>query len=183
MADKWAVFREAVRHSLECWPALHIAKQQRLGGDNVVEKLEWLLEMIVQVFHSNDHVYPDELEDYISECLYNEFDMMVQDGTTQKLVETICRYSDLCVSGRMAEVIEELRVPPPTIPNIVSQVNPDDNGSEDESDKQSASAHNSLVNATAMETDQSAPMETENASNDDGWEVVKKSRKKNNKTS
>ncbi len=53
MADKWLVFSAAVRHTFEGWPALHIAKQQRMGGNHVAEKLEWLLEVTVQVFRDN----------------------------------------------------------------------------------------------------------------------------------
>ena len=32
-----------------------------------------------------DTVYPDELEEYVSECLYNEFDIIVEDGTCPKV--------------------------------------------------------------------------------------------------
>ena len=53
MADRWTVFSHAVKYCLEGWPALHIAHQQGFGGDNFREKLEWLLDVIVQVFKDN----------------------------------------------------------------------------------------------------------------------------------
>ena len=53
MADRWTVFSSAVKHALEGWPALHIAQQQGFGGDNFREKLEWLLDVIIQVFQDN----------------------------------------------------------------------------------------------------------------------------------
>ena len=53
MADRWTVFYSAVQHSLNGWPALHIAQQQGFGGEKFREKLEWLLEVIVQIFQDN----------------------------------------------------------------------------------------------------------------------------------
>ena len=53
MADRWSLFSSAVKHSLEGWPALHIAQQQGFGGDYFRDKLDWLLDVIVQIFQDN----------------------------------------------------------------------------------------------------------------------------------
>lgn len=57
MADRWSIFSAAVKHCLEGWPALHIAQQQGFGGDNFKDKLDWLLEVIVQIFHDNGSLF------------------------------------------------------------------------------------------------------------------------------
>ena len=46
-----------------------------------------------------------------------------------QLVEKICRYNNQCQSGKIATVIEELRVPPPSCPVAVHQVVDDENES------------------------------------------------------
>lgn len=53
MANRWTVFEASVRHVLQGWPALSIAQQQGFGGSRVSEKLEWLLDVIVQIFRDN----------------------------------------------------------------------------------------------------------------------------------
>eukprot|EP00795_Rhopilema_esculentum_P000562 gene562-10249_t len=183
MADRWSVFHAAVKHSLDGWPALHIAQQQGFGGNNFREKIDWLLDVIVQIFKDNGHVYPDELEEYLSECMFNEFDIIVDDGTCPKVVEKICNFSQLCESGQFSKVLDQLRVPPPTFPSVsvaaASHDASDDDVQEDEKATETGTDNNcteNQENTESMDVDDAPQMD---GGDNDGWEVVKRSKQRN----
>lgn len=108
------VLPRAVGFVLDNWTVLQLAIQHGFGGIDSRDKLKWLKDVIVQVLNDNrkyfgvinsptcdsfsyvslplkinlcvsDKVEYDELEDYISEILYNEFNTIVEDGSLVKV--------------------------------------------------------------------------------------------------
>jgi len=175
------VFVLAVQETLKNWQILRIAKQQGFGGRNVNEKEDWLCTSVVQIFQDNDSVYPEELGDFISEALFNEFDTVVEDGSLDKICQTLCRYYSSCKSGDSEQVVQSVRqmVAAATASSNV-QVHKVENLSDDEDDDKANTSENNLHAQimqepcdSAMDTDDKPPKVDE-----DGWEVVSRSKKK-----
>ena len=61
MADPLHVFSEAVRFVMENWPALKLAVEQGFGGAESLDKANWLIEAVIQIFHENG-LYSLELQ-------------------------------------------------------------------------------------------------------------------------
>ncbi|KAI1295472.1 Pre-rRNA-processing protein TSR2 -like protein [Halotydeus destructor] len=99
------VFLSAVRLSLSEWPALQLAIEQGMGGDQAREKESWMAEVICDYFNDNrgtiDH---GDLEEYIEEIVDNEFETVVHDGSLTRLVHVLCYYRSLCKDEKVAEL-------------------------------------------------------------------------------
>lgn len=169
-------FSVAVAESLRNWTVLSIAKQHGCGGRNAVEKEEWLSSSIVQIFHDNDLVYPDEIADFVSEALFNEFDTIVEDGSLLELCKKLCSYYQLCKNNKVEEVqvaIETLISSSRPLPSVtVYNDEEDDNDEELQKKSEDSNSRREELQSNGI-SDQAMDVEE-----DDGWEVVRRSKKK-----
>merc|ERR1712212_1113863 len=169
------IFTKSVHQVLEHWPVLLIARQQGFGGQYSKEKLQWLSDAVVQIFNDNDKVESDELEDFISEAIFNEFDTIADDGSLPGLSTQLCKYYDLCRLGNCEQVMNDVNMMiSVTSTNIpIKKV---EHLSEDEDED--INSNSFVEKGTDMEV---VGMETEERQpkvDADGWEVVTRSRKK-----
>nr|AAH92688.1 Dt1p1a10l protein [Danio rerio]AAI65180.1 Dt1p1a10l protein [Danio rerio] len=102
------VFSEAVRAVLETWPVLQIAVDNGFGGAFSQQKAEWMVDALQQYFTDNGDLQQDEVEDFISELMNNEFNTVVDDGSLPQVAQQVCGMFQQCEQGRLAEVREQI---------------------------------------------------------------------------
>ncbi|KAK2563059.1 Pre-rRNA-processing protein TSR2-like protein [Acropora cervicornis] len=92
-------------------------------------------------FDKNYTIENYELEDYIAEILFGEFNTMADDGSLPKVVEKLCRYHGLWKEGKTQQIQQEISSTPKTkLPQFakqetgrdVSDASDGDSGSETE---------------------------------------------------
>ncbi|CAM4718649.1 hypothetical protein PO909_018733 [Leuciscus waleckii] len=176
------LFSEAVRAVLETWPVLQIAVDNGFGGAYSQQKAEWMVDALQQYFNDNDELLQDEVEDFISHLMNNEFDTMVDDGSLPQVAQKVCVMFQQCQQGKLTDVREQInqlilkksagraKATPAKTPD-------DDDDHDDECEDEEAmdcdgGAAGASVNSTAvMELPQDTSQE-EQEEQEDGWTLV-----------
>ncbi|XP_048065227.1 pre-rRNA-processing protein TSR2 homolog [Megalobrama amblycephala] len=172
------LFSEAVRAVLETWPVLQIAVDNGFGGAYSQQKAEWMVDALQQYFIDNDELQQDEVEDFISELMNNEFDTVVDDGSLPQVAQKVCEMFQQCQQGKLTEVREQInqlnekksagraKATPAKTPD-------DDDECEDEEAMEcDGGAEGPSVNGAAVK--EQLPPATSHEEQDDGWTVVRR---------
>lgn len=189
MQNSEAVFTDCIHKIIKNWQVLVIVNQQGFGGSMMAEKMEWLCDSVVQIFKDNANVYPDEVADFISEVIFNEFDTIADDGSLPKLSLQLCDVYKKCKSGQSEVVFAEVQQMIANTSHIPVVQKSNDQGdascSEDDEAPELAPASASNGSAamesdcmSAPEADTSGADAVEYMEEEEGWDVVKRSKKK-----
>ncbi|XP_068702998.1 pre-rRNA-processing protein TSR2 homolog [Montipora foliosa] len=132
------ILYDSVRFILSNWTALQLAVEHGFGGADGREKAEWLVSVVDQVLRENDTIEVYELEDYIGEILFNEFNTMAEDGSLHQVVQNLCDYHRLWKEGNVEQIRQQISSPVvKQLPKFVKEEasengsDPSDNDSED----------------------------------------------------
>ncbi|XP_051525173.1 pre-rRNA-processing protein TSR2 homolog [Myxocyprinus asiaticus] len=171
------LFIAAIRAVLETWPVLQIAVDNGFGGAYSQQKAEWMVDALQQYFNDNDDLQQDEVEDFISELMNNEFDTVVDDGSLPQVAQKVCLMYQQCQQGELAEVREQISLLAQKKSAGRAKVTPADDD-EEESENEEAmecdgAGEGPSVNSTAV-MEKPPPQATSNEEEDDGWTVVRK---------
>ncbi|XP_051758499.1 pre-rRNA-processing protein TSR2 homolog [Ctenopharyngodon idella] len=173
------LFSEAVRAVLETWPVLQIAVDNGFGGAYSQQKAEWMVDALQQYFIDNDELQQDEVEDFISELMNNEFDTVVDDGSLPQVAQKVCVMFQQCQQGKLTEVREQInqlvekksagraKATPAKTPD-----DDDDECEDEEAMECDGGAEGPSVNGAAVK--EQLPPATSHEEQDDGWTVVRR---------
>lgn len=85
---KW---RTCVDRLLRSWTGFQLAITMQSGGPNTYEKSQWFLQELCDfVLHQKD-LEEDELADWINQILYNDFDLVLEDESTDWIAESLIK--------------------------------------------------------------------------------------------
>ena len=167
------VFSSAVDQSLKEWKSFQLCVEQGMGGQYTAEKLVWMTDTIVDFFTNNKDLELDEVIDFVSEIIDNEFDTIIEDGSLDIFATNVCKYYQLCSSGRLQEVVDkltEIRDRNERLGVCASQAN--DNQTSVESQMKS-------LNITNGSEEQSQTSQVpQDMEEDDGWTRVQRKHRK-----
>lgn len=102
------LFLVAIRESLSNWTSFQLAIKHGMGGNEANEKQLWLSQVLMQIFHDNKDLSPDEVADVVAEVINNEFDTIIEDGSLDILAHSLCNYYKLCRDGHEDQVNKKL---------------------------------------------------------------------------
>ena len=88
MAEPPSLFHRSIAHALSSWPALATCVRMGAGGRESAEKAEWLIGATEQWMTENQGIEPEELAEFYQDVLWNEFDMVVDDGSLSESFES-----------------------------------------------------------------------------------------------
>uniref|UniRef100_T1IK88 Pre-rRNA-processing protein TSR2 homolog n=1 Tax=Strigamia maritima TaxID=126957 RepID=T1IK88_STRMM len=162
-------FLTAVERVIANWEGLKGAVEQGIGQPHALEKVKWLTEVLDEFFKANDNLYPDEVEDFIADILNNEFDIIVKDGSIVEISQTLCLLFKLYSTKQTAEFESKVS----SFPISSFSVWKCDSHYQDLEDDISDNFCHTSQSITQTENNQ---MEIEEE--DDGWRVVRNSRKR-----
>ncbi|KAI5610504.1 pre-rRNA-processing protein TSR2-like [Silurus asotus] len=171
------VFSEAVRAVLETWPVLQIAVDNGFGGLYSRQKADWMADAVQQYFHDNSDLEQDEVEDFLSELMNNEFDTVVDDGSLPQVAQKVCEMFQQCKQGNLAEVKQQIRtlVQKKTSgrAKATPMKPPTEENSEDDDNEESMECDESGSSAAVKQQQPSSSVPTQEEEKDeDGWTVV-----------
>merc|ERR550534_1098212 len=153
--NSYDLFLRSVRESLQHWPVLRIARQQGFGGQQACEKEQWLCDSVVQIFTDNAEVHADELSDFISEAIFNEFNTIAEDGSLPQLSENLCYFYRSCKANDCQPVLNALNKMKTLVQNNaninvqkVDNLNEVDEDDEDEDMDSSTTTNGQHMNGT-----------------------------------
>ncbi|XP_051509509.1 pre-rRNA-processing protein TSR2 homolog [Myxocyprinus asiaticus] len=169
------LFVEAVGAVLETWPVLQIAVDNGFGGAHSQQKANWMVDVLQQYFNDNVDLQQNEVEDFISDLMNNEFDTMVEDGSLPQVAQKVCVMYQQCQQGKLTEVrdqVSELALKKIAGRAKVTPADDDDEKREVEEAMECdvVGEGPSVISAAAMV--KPPPQATSNEEEDDGWTVV-----------
>ncbi|KAI4872271.1 hypothetical protein NFI96_027700, partial [Prochilodus magdalenae] len=175
------LFREGVSAVLDTWPVLQIAVDNGFGGAYSQQKAEWMVDAVQQYFHDNNDLEQDEVEDFLSDLMNNEFDTVVDDGSLPQVAQKVRVMFQQCQQGKVAEVREHInqleqkraagraKVTPVKTPTEEEEESEDD---EESMECDEAGAGASVSSAAVKDKQPSSSTAAEEE--DDGWTVVRR---------
>ncbi|XP_073765218.1 pre-rRNA-processing protein TSR2 homolog isoform X1 [Danio rerio] len=170
------VFSEAVRAVLETWPVLQIAVDNGFGGAFSQQKAEWMVDALQQYFTDNGDLQQDEVEDFISELMNNEFNTVVDDGSLPQVAQQVCGMFQQCEQGRLAEVREQIlklkqkKTSSGRAKATPAQTPQDDDDDDDEEEAMDCEGGSAVASVSSTAVNDLHHEEEE----DDGWTVVRR---------
>ena len=90
-------FRTSVDAILKNWTALQLAVSQGAAGHHTSAIAEWMIDAVVQWFGENENLEPYEVTEFLETILNQEFNLVVDDGSTDEIGTTICDFYQLCI--------------------------------------------------------------------------------------
>ncbi|KAM3872296.1 pre-rRNA-processing protein TSR2 homolog [Diretmus argenteus] len=174
-------FREAVRAVLGTWPVLQIAVDNGFGGVYGQQKADWLADVVQQYFYDNADLQQDEVEDYITDLMDQEFNTVVDDGSLPQLSSQLCQLFAQYQQG----ALEQLRQTVNTLTKKTDRAKvtaastaADEEESEEEAEAMECSSSSpsasSASSLSASSASQTRPEHPPPSQDEDGWTVVRK---------
>ncbi|CAF1230411.1 unnamed protein product [Rotaria sordida] len=132
-----------IRSVFSRWTALQISVSHSMGGPESQVKYEAFIEAFGQYLARNVRpsitisALEQDIQEYLDEILDEEFNTVLEDGSSNELAKLFIRYIQLIQEGKLVDVQEELQLQQSTTPAIQMSVrneNENDSSSSSEDD-------------------------------------------------
>ena len=155
-----------IRSVFSRWTGLQLAVMHSMGGPESEAKYEAFIEAFGDYLTRNIRSslgVENEIQEYLDEVLDEEFNTVLDDGSSLELAQLFVRYINLILQGKLCEVEQELQLQQSiTAPVQMSIRNENDDDSS--SDESSEEEKEDKPKRQSMETDE------------DGWTTVHRKR-------
>ena len=169
------------------WTALQLAVAHSMGGSESEAKYHAFIDAFAQYLNRN--IRPSlsissmeqDIQEYLDEILDEEFNTILDDGSSQELAQLFLRYMQLIHQGKLADVQQELQVQHAnTTPALQMSVRNADGDDDDDDDESSSDDEEDNPIDNEMREEQEQPStSTSNESksqamdiDDEGWTTV-----------
>ncbi|UJR25935.1 hypothetical protein I4U23_007283 [Adineta vaga] len=168
-----------IRSVFSRWTALQLAVNHCMGGSNSEAKYEAFIEAFCR--HLIRNVRPtlsissmeQDVQEYLDEVLDEEFNTVLDDGSSTELAQLFVRYIQLIHQGKLADVQHELQVQQATVPAVQMSVrNQTEDGSSSESDDDDDDNDNHNDNDMREESESNESKSQAMDVDEDGWTTV-----------
>ncbi|XP_072343979.1 pre-rRNA-processing protein TSR2 homolog isoform X2 [Scyliorhinus torazame] len=163
-----------------------VAVENGFGGAHSQQKADWMVNAVAQYFYDNVDLETEEVEELLTDMVYNEFDTVVEDGSLPEVALQIWTFFGLCRRGQEAEVrgrigelaqrkangkVNAVQGESPAVEGDSSE-----EGDDDEAEAMDCGPHG--PNSEPSPLQQPGPSTTaEEPPPQDGWTVVRRKRK------
>jgi pre-rRNA-processing protein TSR2 len=160
-----------IRSVFSRWTALQLAVSHSMGGLESEAKYEAFIEAFAQYLKRN--IQPSissmegDIQEYLDEILDEEFNTVLDDGSSTELAQLFIRYIQLIQQGKLADVQQELQLQHSMTPAIQMSVR---NKNEDESSSSSGDDEdeNEMREEQSTNESKSQAMDVD----EEGWTTV-----------
>jgi hypothetical protein len=153
-------FQDAVSALFQNWTALQLAVEQGAAGPESAAIAQWMVQATVQWFAENKNLECYEVEDFLSDIVNAEFNVLIDDGSLPDISQKVCEFYALSQKSDTSEFLKRLQALPQKCDLSRCKV---ENPSEDQPE------------ASTMEVDQD--IEQPEKADPDGWTVVTRKKK------
>jgi pre-rRNA-processing protein TSR2 len=156
-----------IRSIFSRWTALQLAVTHSMGGSESEIKYEAFIgafgEYLTRNIRSSSiSVDESDIQEYLDEILDEEFNTVLDDGSSHELAQLFVRYIHLILQGKINDVQQELQLQQALTPSIQMSIrNKDD-------DDESSSSSESEDDMIEEETSKTHSMDVD----EDGWTTV-----------
>lgn len=103
-------FHASVDAIFKNWTALQLAVSQGAGGTQSNAIADWMVDAVVQWFKENENLAPYEVTEFLEQIINQEFNLIVDDGSTDEIGTTVCEFFQLCSSSKSNdEIMNKIR--------------------------------------------------------------------------
>lgn len=168
------------------WTALQLAVAHSMGGSESEAKYHAFIDAFAQYLNRN--IRPSlsissmeqDIQEYLDEILDEEFNTILDDGSSQELAQLFLRYMQLIHQGKLADVQQELQVQHAnTTPALQMSVRNADGDDDDDDESSSDDEEDNPIDNEMREEQEQPSTSTSNESksqamdiDDEGWTTV-----------
>ncbi|CAF0880361.1 unnamed protein product [Adineta steineri] len=173
----FSVLVPIIRSVFSRWTALQLAVSHSMGGPESEAKYEAFIEAFGQ--HLIRNIRPSlsissmeqDIQEYLDEILDEEFNTVLDDGSSTELSQVFVRYIQLIQQGKLADVQQELQLQHSVTPAMQMSVR---NKTEDDGSSSSSSDDNDDGDDDDMKEEPSTnePKSQAMDVDEDGWTTV-----------
>ncbi|CAF3207861.1 unnamed protein product [Rotaria socialis] len=167
-----------VRSVFSRWTALQIAVSHSMGGHDSEAKYEAFIEafgqyLVRNVRSSSISSLEQEIQEYLDEILDEEFNTILDDGSSGELSKLFIRYIQLIQEGKLAVIQQELQAQQPAAAAVGMSVR---NGNEHDSSSSSSENddHDNEIREEHEEESINEPKSDAMDVDEDGWVTVRR---------
>ncbi len=131
-----------IRSIFSRWTALQLAVTHSMGGSESEVKYEAFIEAFGEYLTRTirpSSTNESDIQEYLDEVLDEEFNTVLDDGSSSELAQLFGRYIHLILQGKLTEVEQELQLQQSTSASIQMSIrnenNDDDSSSSEEEEK------------------------------------------------
>lgn len=109
--ESGTLFYSCIQGLLKSWTALQLAVTHSFAGLHSNEKAQWLVGVLETFFNENSDLEVFEVEEFLAEIMSNEFNLISEDDSTNKVCVALCNLYKLWSNGehdKMKETIKKL---------------------------------------------------------------------------
>uniref|UniRef100_A0A915PUX0 Pre-rRNA-processing protein TSR2 homolog n=1 Tax=Setaria digitata TaxID=48799 RepID=A0A915PUX0_9BILA len=166
MEDVW---KHCVNRLLKAWTGYQLAVRMLSGGSETYQKAEWFAEVLTDYVSNSRHLQVHNLNDWISDILDNEFNLILEDNSVEWLASSLLKCSSWLNAGQKAELEDFLSHLPSE--NAVQTAATESQILLDNSDENSD--YEELENGTEDEDKQTKkPLRRRMETDEDGWTTI-----------
>jgi pre-rRNA-processing protein TSR2 len=139
LAERYPAFKTAIATVFKRWTALKIAVDQGYGGRKGQEIAAWMETVLEDFFYDNDSLLGEEVSFFLGTIMNQEFNTLVQDSSLEEMGNDLCKYFQMCVEKKEAELLEvlsKLDMATPRTIQCLSRSTHEDTSEEEESDSE-----------------------------------------------
>ncbi|KAJ1921932.1 rRNA accumulation- protein [Mycoemilia scoparia] len=105
-----AAFIEGIDHVFAKWTALLLAVENEWGGPDSIEKRDWMVDMVVDLFDKDGkNVIPEDVEDRLLQIMEDEFQTQIEDSSARDIGVIVCQMFKECIHGDHSRVDKLLK--------------------------------------------------------------------------
>lgn len=174
-----ANFELGVSMAIHNWHTLTTAVDNNWGGPQSAEKRDWISGVVVEEFENNKEIDIIYIHELLAGIMEDEFDSIVEDGSTVTVATNIINCYKQCVEGNFDNIkavynkwlVKQQSNPHKVGVNVVEDaLNP---SSSDENDSDEEHGHDvDMMDTDAPVLAQTRPAKQEPIVDDDGFTVV-----------
>lgn len=161
-----------IRSVFSRWTALQIAVTHSMGGYESEEKYEAFIHAFgeyltrsIRSLSSSQTIYECDIQEYLDEILDEEFNTVLDDGSSFELAKLFVRYINLISQGKLNEIEQELQYQQTIHSSVQMSVR---NKTNDDEESSSSDDDDEEEKETVEEKPKTQSMDID----EDGWTTV-----------
>ncbi|CAF0853951.1 unnamed protein product [Rotaria sordida] len=165
-----------IRSVFSRWTALQLAVIHSMGGSETQAKYEAFIEAfgeyLTRNIQSSSLISANEnnIQEYLDEILDEEFNTVLDDGSSYELALLFVRYIDLILQGKLNDVQQELQLQNSIISPVQMSIRNDNNNDNEDSLSSSESENDMIKEEIEIEKPKTQSMDID----EDGWTTVRR---------
>uniref|UniRef100_A0A0N5A7U2 Pre-rRNA-processing protein TSR2 homolog n=1 Tax=Syphacia muris TaxID=451379 RepID=A0A0N5A7U2_9BILA len=101
MDSQWS---NCVDRLLNAWTAYQLAVKMQSGGPDTEAKSQWFYEELCHYALNEKNLDVEDLEDWISQIMYNEFDLILEDNSADWLADSLLKCRMWLETGQLTQL-------------------------------------------------------------------------------